>query len=89
MLILNILPLIGFYVIDHKKIKEVIAFGFFYMTIWVLIPCLLGSLTLYIYHKKHLKFDNVEMKKHWKIVFITVLSFIAVISNAIIYLNLT
>lgn len=47
MLILNFLPLVVFYLIDIKAIKELVVFGFFYMTIWALIPCLLLSITLY------------------------------------------
>lgn len=88
MLILNLLPLIVFHIIDNKQMKEVIGFGFFYMVIWVLVPCLLVSLILYVYHKKNLIFERLEIKKHLKIVLTTVLSFLLVIINGFLFANL-
>ena len=88
MLILNFLSLIVFYLIDIRTIKEFVGFGFFYMIIWVLIPCLLLSITLYIYNKNNLIFKNLELKKHSKIVMLSFLSFVIVIINGFLWVNL-
>ena len=88
LLILNFLPLIVFYIFDNKPIKELIGFGFFYMVIWVLIPCILLSTSLYIYNRKNMIFRSLDMKRHWKLVAISISSFVVVIINGIIYVNL-
>ena len=88
MIILNFLLLIVFYFMDNQPIKELLSFGFFYMVIWILIPCILLSLLLYFYNGKKLIFERLEMKKHRKIVLVSILSFVIVIINGIIYVNL-
>jgi len=84
MSILNILAIVAIYLIDDNQVKGFIGFGFFYMTIWVLIPCILVSLILAIYNRRSNILEAAFMKKHFKTIAYCLISFVLVFLNGLI-----
>ena len=83
MLGLNLLTIMSIYFIDDNQIKSAMGFGLFYMVIWILIPCLILSLIFGVYNRRNKILDMLLMKKHWKTVVYSLLSFLLIIVNGI------
>ena len=77
MIIFNFLLALIYWIPSNLRLVSVLGFSYFYVIIWILIPCLCFSFIIhFLYYNKSYSFNKPLIRKHKKILLFSITSFL-------------